>query len=107
VAAAPDALERQARVSRSNLLTALSRKATHGASDDADESAREGSGPTGEEAIMAGGSKPKPGSKRKATFQGGAKTSGTTAKKHAGPGRKSKTAPQGTRGKQTQRRKQP
>jgi hypothetical protein len=48
---------------------------------------------------MAGGSKPKAGSKRKATFQGGAKTSGTQAKKHAGPGRKSKTMPSRKRGK--------
>jgi hypothetical protein len=53
----------------------------------------------GEEAIMAGGSKPKAGSKRKATFQGGAKTGGTRAKKHAGPGRKSKTKSKQTRGR--------
>jgi hypothetical protein len=54
---------------------------------------------------VAGGSKPKPGSKRAATFQDGAKKSGGLhARKHAGPGRASKTEPKGTRGKQTQRR---
>jgi hypothetical protein len=48
---------------------------------------------------MAGGSKPKAGSKRKATFQGGTKSGGSAAKKHAGPRRKSKTTSQRKRGK--------
>jgi hypothetical protein len=57
---------------------------------------------------MAGGSKPKPGSKRRANYQDGAKKGGgVNAKKHAGPGRTSKTAPTGMRGAQTQRRTQP
>ena len=58
--------------------------------------------------MVAGGSKPKAGSKRKATFQAGGKGGGgVSAKKHAGPGRKSKTVPKGTRGAQTQKRSQP
>ena len=57
---------------------------------------------------MAGGSKPKPGSKRAVTFQAGAKKGGgVNTKKHAGPGRASKTVPKGTRGAQTQKRSQP
>jgi hypothetical protein len=43
---------------------------------------------------MAGGSKP--GSKRPATFQGGAKTSGgVKTTRHAGPGRPGKTPAEG------------
>ena len=54
---------------------------------------------------MTGGSKPKPGSKRAGTFQRGAKTGGgINTKRHAGPGRASKTEPQGTHGRQLQRR---
>jgi hypothetical protein len=60
------------------------------------------------EITMAGGSKPKPGSKRKSTFQDGTSSGGgVNTKAHAGPKRKSKTMPTGTRGRQTQRRTQP
>ena len=59
--------------------------------------------------MMAGGSKPKPGSKqRRPNFQDGArKGGGIKAQKHAGPGRISKRRPQGTKGAQLERRGQP
>jgi hypothetical protein len=57
---------------------------------------------------MAGGSKPKAGSKQRDTSQDGAhKGGGMNAQKHAGPGRPSKTPPKGTKGSQLQRRTQP
>jgi hypothetical protein len=57
---------------------------------------------------MAGGSKPKPGSKRAAVAQDGArKGGGINARKHAGPGRASKTRPSGVKGAQLQKRMQP
>jgi hypothetical protein len=57
---------------------------------------------------MAGGTKPKHGSKRENNAQDGAhKGGGVNAQKHAGPTRASKTRPQGTKGRQLQRRLQP
>ena len=57
---------------------------------------------------MAGGSKPKRGSKRPATLQDGArKGGGVKTQRHAGPGRASKTPPSGTKGAQLQKRQQP
>jgi hypothetical protein len=57
---------------------------------------------------MAGGSKPNAGSKRPARFQGGSRSSGgIKTQRHAGPGRPSKTPPQGIKGAQLQRRQQP
>jgi hypothetical protein len=57
---------------------------------------------------MAGGSKPNAGSKRPARFQGGSRSSGgIKTTRHAGPGRASKTPPQGIKGAQLQRRQQP
>ena len=57
---------------------------------------------------MAGGTKPSAGSKRKARFQDGSRTSGgIKTQRHAGPGRASKTPPQGVKGAQLQRRQQP
>ena len=57
---------------------------------------------------MAGGTKPTQGSKRVANAQDGKrKSGGINTPKHAGPGRKSKTPPTGTRGAQLQRRQQP
>lgn len=57
---------------------------------------------------MAGGTKPTQGSKRVANAQDGKrKSGGINTPKHAGPTRKSKTPPTGTRGAQLQRRQQP
>jgi hypothetical protein len=57
---------------------------------------------------MTGGTKPTPGTKRAERFQDGAKKSGEVgAAKHAGPDRASKPKPQGTKGAQLQRRRQP
>ncbi len=57
---------------------------------------------------MAGGSKPKPGSKRPDRSQDGARTGGgINTQRHAGPGRASKPPPTGTKGAQLQRRGQP
>ena len=57
---------------------------------------------------MAGGTKPKPGTKRADSAQDGAhKGGGINTQKHAGPGRTSKTRPQGVKGSQLQRRQQP
>jgi hypothetical protein len=57
---------------------------------------------------MSGGTKPRPGTRRAAKYQDGAKKGGgVKAAKHAGPGRPSKTSPQGTKGRQLQRRAQP
>jgi hypothetical protein len=59
---------------------------------------------------MAGGSKPRPGSKASATSQDGArKGGGINTAKHAGPARKnkSKTRPTGARGAQLQKRQRP
>jgi hypothetical protein len=60
------------------------------------------------ETSMAGGSKPAPRTRRAEKFQDGAKKGGGIGKKkHAGPGRGSKTIPKGTKGSQIQRRQQP
>jgi hypothetical protein len=58
---------------------------------------------------MAGASKPKPGSKvrRVSAQDGAAKGDGINTRKHAGPGRKSKTRASGAKGAQLQRRLQP
>jgi hypothetical protein len=56
---------------------------------------------------MAGATKPRPGSKRKSTWQDGTKKGGSKTERHAGPGRASKPAAQGTKGSQLQRRIQP
>jgi hypothetical protein len=57
---------------------------------------------------MAGGTKPTTGSKRPVKFQDGArKSGGINTPRHAGPGRASKTPPQGIKGAQLQRRQQP
>jgi hypothetical protein len=55
---------------------------------------------------MAGGTKPRPESKRKSTWQDGAHTGGSKTERHAGPGRASKPRPQGTKGSQLPRRMQ-
>jgi hypothetical protein len=57
---------------------------------------------------MSGGTKPTPHTRRAAKYQDGAKKGGgVKTAKHAGPGRASKTSPQGTNGRQLQRRAQP
>jgi hypothetical protein len=57
---------------------------------------------------MAGGTKPRPGSRRPQKFQDGAKKSGSIrTTRHAGPGRASKLRPRDTKGAQLQRRAQP
>lgn len=57
---------------------------------------------------MTGGTKPLPGTKRSENFKDGLKKSGgVNTQKHAGPGRKSKTKPSGTKGSQLQKRLQP
>jgi hypothetical protein len=57
---------------------------------------------------MAGGTKPPPHTRKAAKFQDGAKKGGGIGtRKHAGPKRTSKAAPQGTKGSQLQRRLQP
>jgi hypothetical protein len=57
---------------------------------------------------MAGGSKPKPGSKVPVRSQDGArKGGGIGTPRHAGPGRASKPRPVGTKGAQLQRRTRP
>jgi hypothetical protein len=57
---------------------------------------------------MAGGTKPRPNVKRAEKFKNGArKGGGMNTRTHAGPGRPSKTPPQGRRGAQLQRRMQP
>jgi hypothetical protein len=54
---------------------------------------------------MAGGDKPKRGSKKTARFQGGAKSGGgSNAVGQAGPGRASKTPAKGARGSRSTRR---
>jgi hypothetical protein len=58
---------------------------------------------------MAGASKPKRGSKVRAVRaqDGARKGGGINTRKHAGPVRKSKTPPSGTKGAQLQRRIEP
>jgi hypothetical protein len=57
---------------------------------------------------MAGGTKPRPGTRSPEKFQDGAKKSGGIGTaRHAGPGRPSKPRPRGTKGAQLQRRTQP
>jgi hypothetical protein len=57
---------------------------------------------------MSGGTKPARGTRRAAKYQDGAKKGGSIkVAKHAGPGRSSKTSPQGTKGRQLQRRAHP
>jgi hypothetical protein len=57
---------------------------------------------------MAGGTKPKPGTRRPERFQdGGKKGGGMNVQRHAGPGRASKTKPRGVKGSQLQKRAQP
>jgi hypothetical protein len=57
---------------------------------------------------MAGGTKPKPGTRRPERFQDGAKKGGgVNVTRHAGPGRSSKTKPTGTKGAQLQKRTRP
>jgi hypothetical protein len=57
---------------------------------------------------MAGGTKPRPGTRRSEKFQDGArKGGGVGATKRAGPGRASKPRPRGIKGAQLQRRAQP
>jgi hypothetical protein len=57
---------------------------------------------------MAGGSKPRRNVKRADKYQDGArKGGGMNTRRHAGPGRASKTPPTGTKGAQLQRRMQP
>jgi hypothetical protein len=57
---------------------------------------------------MAGGTKPRIGTRRAATFKDGLKKAGgLQTQRHAGPGRRSKTRPTGTKGSQLQKRAQP
>jgi hypothetical protein len=57
---------------------------------------------------MAGGSKPRVGTRKAEKFKDGLKKSGgVKTQRHAGPGRASKTPPTGTRGSQLQKRLQP
>jgi len=57
---------------------------------------------------MAGGTKPQRGSKRTAVSQDGRhKGGGIHARKHAGPGRRSRVLPQGAKGWQAHRRTRP
>jgi hypothetical protein len=60
------------------------------------------------EAMMAGGTKPPPKSRRAEKYQDGAsKAGGFKTRKHAGPERASKPRPTGLKGAQLQRRAQP
>ena len=57
---------------------------------------------------MAGGTKPRVGTKRAEQFKDGLKKGGgIKTQKHAGPGRASKTRPTGVKGSQLQKRGQP
>jgi hypothetical protein len=57
---------------------------------------------------MAGGTKPRPGTRRAEKFQDGAKKGGgIKTQVHAGPERASKPRPKGVKGSQLQRRAQP
>jgi hypothetical protein len=57
---------------------------------------------------MAGGTKPRVGTRKAERFKDGLKKSGgIKAQRHAGPGRASKTRPTGVKGAQLQKRVQP
>ena len=57
---------------------------------------------------MAGGTKPRIGTRRAETFKDGLQKSGSLKTvRHAGPGRASKTRPTGQKGAQLQKRAQP
>jgi hypothetical protein len=57
---------------------------------------------------MAGGTKPRVGTRKAERFKDGlSKSGGMNSERHAGPGRASKTKPTGVKGRQLQKRKQP
>jgi hypothetical protein len=57
---------------------------------------------------MAGGTKPRIGTRRAEKFKDGLKKAGgLNTQRHAGPGRVSKPRPTGTKGRQLQKRAQP
>jgi hypothetical protein len=57
---------------------------------------------------MAGGTKPRVGTRKAEKFKDGlSKSGGVKTQRHAGPGRASKTRPTGVKGRQLQKRAQP